>query len=76
MILVEDLVESVMKCVGIVEWMVLGSCKGFDLELLCFNYLFMGFDVLVILGDYVILDVGIGVVYIVSGYGLDDFVIG
>ncbi|MCU6172551.1 class I tRNA ligase family protein, partial [Enterobacter bugandensis] len=53
LILAEDLVESVMKRVGIAEWTVLGSCKGSDLELLRFNHPFMGFDVPAILGDHV-----------------------
>lgn len=75
-ILVKDLVESVMQCIGVIDYIIFGMVKGVEFELLCFIYLFMGFDVLVIFGDYVILDVGIGVVYIVFGYGLDDYVIG
>lgn len=40
------------------------------------SYLFYDCELFVILGDYVILDVGIGLVYIVLGYGEDDYIAG
>lgn len=75
-ILAADLVESVMKRIGISEWTVLGECKGVDLELLRFNHPFMGFDVPAILGDHVTLEAGTGAVHTAPGHGPDDFVIG
>lgn len=76
LILAADLVESVMKRVGITRWAVLGDCKGADLELMRFTHPFMGFDVPAILGDHVTLDAGTGAVHTAPGHGPDDFVIG
>ena len=76
MILAEDLVEDVMKTVGISEWQVVGQCTGSELELLRFNHPFMGFDVPVILGDHVTLDAGTGAVHTAPGHGPEDYVIG
>ncbi|QHA86672.1 isoleucine--tRNA ligase [Serratia rhizosphaerae] len=75
LILAEDLVTSVMKRAGITDWTVLGSCQGADLELLCFQHPFMGFDVPAIMGDHVTLDAGTGAVHTAGGHGPDDFVI-
>ncbi|HID8412711.1 TPA: isoleucine--tRNA ligase [Serratia marcescens] len=75
LILAAELVESVMKRAGIIEWTVLGSCKGADLELLRFNHPFMDFDVPAILGEHVTLDAGTGAVHTAGGHGPDDFVI-
>ncbi|WP_100159176.1 isoleucine--tRNA ligase [Proteus columbae] len=75
-ILATDLVEGVMKRIGVTSWAVLGECKGADLELLRFNHPFMGFDVPAILGDHVTLDAGTGAVHTAPGHGPDDFVIG
>ncbi|MEG7446597.1 class I tRNA ligase family protein, partial [Providencia stuartii] len=75
-ILAADLVEHVMKRIGVTDWAVLGECKGSDLELLRFNHPFMGFDVPAILGDHVTLDAGTGAVHTAPGHGPDDFVIG
>ncbi|WP_279024284.1 isoleucine--tRNA ligase [Gibbsiella quercinecans] len=76
LILAGELVESVMKRVGITHWQVLGSCKGAALELLRFQHPFMGFDVPAILGEHVTLDAGTGAVHTAPGHGPDDFVIG
>ncbi len=75
LILVEELVESVMKRANINEWKVLSSCKGADLELLRFHHPFMNFDVPVILGKHVMLDIGTGALHTAGGHGPDDFVI-
>ncbi|ANI30880.1 isoleucine--tRNA ligase [Yersinia entomophaga] len=76
LILAADLVESVMKRAGIIEWTVLGNCQGADLELLRFRHPFLDFDVPAILGDHVTLDAGTGAVHTAPGHGPDDFVIG
>lgn len=62
-ILAADLVEDVMKTVGIESWKVLSECEGSALELLRFEHPFMGFDVPAILGDHVTLDAGTGAVH-------------
>ncbi|MEE3651849.1 MULTISPECIES: isoleucine--tRNA ligase [unclassified Brenneria] len=76
LILAADLVESVMKRIGVSHWIVLGECSGRDLELLRFQHPFMGFDVPAILGDHVTLDAGTGAVHTAPGHGPDDYVIG
>nr|WP_113865445.1 isoleucine--tRNA ligase [Brenneria salicis]NMN90488.1 isoleucyl-tRNA synthetase [Brenneria salicis ATCC 15712 = DSM 30166]RBP64815.1 isoleucyl-tRNA synthetase [Brenneria salicis ATCC 15712 = DSM 30166]RLM31542.1 isoleucine--tRNA ligase [Brenneria salicis ATCC 15712 = DSM 30166] len=76
LILAADLVESVMKRIGIDHWQVLGECQGSDLELLRFRHPFMGFEVPAILGDHVTLDAGTGAVHTAPGHGPDDYVIG
>lgn len=75
-IVASDLIEHVMKRIGVTQWDVLGECKGADLELLRFNHPFMGFDVPAILGDHVTLDAGTGAVHTAPGHGPDDYVIG
>lgn len=50
--------------------------KGKDFENIIVEYLLYGRDFFVMFGEYVIIDVGIGCVYIVLGYGEDDFIIG
>ncbi|UDG79334.1 Isoleucine--tRNA ligase [Candidatus Ecksteinia adelgidicola] len=74
-ILATDLVESVMKRIGVDKWIILGSCKGTDLESLRFYHPFMDFDVPIILSDHVMLDVGTGAVHTAGGHGQDDFII-
>lgn len=75
-ILAADMVESVMARVGVKHWAVLGSVKGNAMEQLRFCHPFMEFDVPVILGQHVTLDVGTGVVHTAPGHGPDDYVIG
>ncbi|MFJ5438830.1 isoleucine--tRNA ligase [Pectobacterium brasiliense] len=75
LILAADLVESVMKRIGVTQWIVLGDCKGADLELLRFKHPFLGFDVPAILGEHVTLDAGTGAVHTAGGHGPDDYVI-
>lgn len=74
-ILAADLVETVMKRLDIKVWKILGSCSGSDLELLRCQHPFMDFDVPIILGDHVKLDLGTGAVHTAPGHGLEDFVI-
>ncbi|MEX0424281.1 isoleucine--tRNA ligase [Providencia rettgeri] len=76
LILAADLVEEVMKTIGVEAWAVLGECEGSALELLRFNHPFMGFDVPAILGDHVTLDAGTGAVHTAPGHGPEDYVVG
>ncbi|KHN53266.1 isoleucine--tRNA ligase [Pectobacterium fontis] len=75
LILAADLVESVMKRIGVTQWIVLSDCKGVDLELLRFKHPFLNFDVPAILGEHVTLDAGTGAVHTAGGHGPDDYVI-
>ena len=75
LILASDLVESVMKRIGVSDYTILGTVKGAELELLRFTHPFMGFDVPAILGDHVTLDAGTGAVHTAGGHGPDDYVI-
>ncbi|MGL9733416.1 MAG: isoleucine--tRNA ligase [Symbiopectobacterium sp.] len=75
LILAAELVDSVMARLGVTNWTVLGDCRGSYLELLRFKHPFLNFDVPVILGDHVMLDVGTGAVHTAGGHGPDDYVI-
>jgi isoleucyl-tRNA synthetase len=76
LILAADLVECVMKRVGVESWTVLGACKGEDLELLHFKHPFFDFTVPIVLGEHVTLDAGTGAVHTAPGHGPDDYVVG
>lgn len=76
LILAADLVESVMKQVGIEQWQVLGSCKGEALELLHFKHPFFDFTSPIVLGSHVTLDAGTGAVHTAPGHGSDDYIVG
>ncbi|MGP4123629.1 MAG: isoleucine--tRNA ligase [Sodalis sp. (in: enterobacteria)] len=74
-ILAANLVDSTMARVGIMRWTALGSAKGSELEFLRFSHPFMGFDVPVVLGQYVTLNAGTGAVHIAPAHGPDDYII-
>ncbi|WP_455812491.1 isoleucine--tRNA ligase [Pseudomonas graminis] len=76
LILAKDMVESVMKRVGIAAWTVLGEAKGADLELMGFQHPFLGHTSPVVLGEHVTLEAGTGAVHTAPGHGPDDYVIG
>lgn len=76
LILAKDMVESVMKRVGIASWTVLGEAKGADLELMGFQHPFLGHTSPVVLGEHVTLEAGTGAVHTAPGHGPDDYVIG
>ncbi|MFK8260418.1 isoleucine--tRNA ligase [Erwinia sp. AnSW2-5] len=76
LILAKEMVESVMKRVGVAAWTVLGEAKGADLELMGFQHPFLGHTSPVVLGEHVTLEAGTGAVHTAPGHGPDDFVIG
>lgn len=76
LILAKDMVESVMKRVGVAAWTVLGEAKGADLELMGFQHPFLGHTSPVVLGEHVTLEAGTGAVHTAPGHGPDDYVIG
>lgn len=75
LVMARELVESVMKNIGIEDYEILASCNGAALEHLKFHHPFYDFDVPVILGKHVTLDAGTGCVHTAGGHGLDDYAV-
>lgn len=65
-----------MICYGVEDFREVVICIGVVLDKFKVNYLFFDFEVFFILGEYVIIDLGMGCVYIVFVYGVDDFNVG
>ncbi|WP_345830446.1 isoleucine--tRNA ligase [Erwinia sp. HDF1-3R] len=76
LILAKELVESVMKRIGVAEWQVLGEVKGAALELMTFQHPFLALTSPVVLGEHVTVEAGTGAVHTAPGHGPDDYVIG
>ncbi|MCK0527296.1 isoleucine--tRNA ligase [Anaerobiospirillum sp. NML120449] len=76
-IMAQDLVEGVMKTVGVAEedYSIAATCKGKDLELLKFQHPFLDITVPVVLGNHVTLEAGTGCVHTAGGHGLDDYAV-
>lgn len=76
LVIVVVFVECVLCCYGVQEVVVYGYVVGVVLENLLLVYLFyFQCDILLFNGVYVFDEDGIGVVYIVLGYGQEDFVV-
>ncbi|CAO95758.1 isoleucine--tRNA ligase [Erwinia tasmaniensis] len=76
LILAKDMVDSVMKRVGVTQWTVLGDVQGAALELMGFQHPFLAHVSPVVLGEHVTLEAGTGAVHTAPGHGPDDYVIG
>src|SRR6202522_2880855 len=76
LILASELVDSVMKSLGIAYWVQIATVKGAALENLALQHPFYDRQVPVILGDHVTLDAGTGAVHTSPGHGLEDYVVG
>ncbi|ADP10076.1 isoleucyl-tRNA synthetase [Erwinia sp. Ejp617] len=76
LILAKDMVDSVMKRVGVTQWTVLGNVQGAALELMGFQHPFLAHVSPVVLGEHVTLEAGTGAVHTAPGHGPDDYVIG
>lgn len=74
--MVIELIEIVVKEIEWVDYKMFCMVRGLEFECVVVEYLIYKCDLLVVFGDYVIMDVGIGCVYIVLGYGEDDFIVG
>ena len=74
-IIASELVEGVMKTIGIGEddYSVLAVCAGAALENLRFHHPFYELTVPVVLGNHVTLEAGTGCVHTAGGHGLDDY---
>ena len=75
-LLAEELVDEVMKTVGIERFERVGSWKGSELEGVVCRHPFYDRESPVILGDHVTLDAGTGCVHTAPGHGEEDFLLG
>jgi isoleucyl-tRNA synthetase len=76
LVVASELVEPVMKAIGIADWTLISAVKGAALEHLLLRHPFYDRQVPVVLGEYVTLDTGTGAVHTAPGHGLDDYVVG
>ena len=72
-IIAKALLESVMQAAKILDYSVLASFKGEELERMTTYHPFLPRESLVILGDHVTLESGTGCVHTAPGHGVDDF---
>ncbi|WP_108026031.1 isoleucine--tRNA ligase [Melghirimyces profundicolus] len=76
LLLAEELVDDVMKRVGIDHYERTATFKGADLEGVVCRHPFYDRESPVILGDHVTLDAGTGCVHTAPGHGAEDFELG
>jgi isoleucyl-tRNA synthetase len=76
LILASELVDSVMKSLGIAYWVQIATVKGAALENVLLQHPFYDRQVPVVLGEHVTLDAGTGAVHTAPGHGLDDYIVG
>jgi isoleucyl-tRNA synthetase len=76
LLLASELIEPVLKTLGVTSWTLLGEAKGAALEHVDLLHPFYPRHVPVILGDHVTLDTGTGAVHTSPGHGLDDYIVG
>jgi isoleucyl-tRNA synthetase len=72
-VMVKDLVDSVMKEIGSTDYHIVKEVVGRDLEGIQYYHPLFKRTSPVILGNYVTLDSGTGLVHIAPGHGEDDF---
>jgi isoleucyl-tRNA synthetase len=76
LVLANELVDPVMKALGIADWILISAVKGAALEHLLLCHPFYDRQVPVVLGEHVTLDAGTGAVHTAPGHGLDDYIVG
>ncbi len=76
LVLAGELVDALMKSLGVAEWSSIATVKGAALEHLLLRHPFYERQVPVVLGEYVTLDAGTGAVHTAPGHGLDDYIVG
>jgi len=72
-LIANDLVETVTKNFGWDDYKVVKLYKGMVLENLRYRHPFLDREGIFVLGDYVTLDAGTGLVHTAPGHGSDDF---
>lgn len=75
-IVLKELFLKLVEKLGFLYIKVFKEFKGSILEFMNYKYLLYDCVSLIILGEYVIVEDGIGLVYIVFGYGEDDYFVG
>jgi isoleucyl-tRNA synthetase len=76
LVLAGELVEAVMKSLGVAEWASIATVKGAALEHMLLRHPFYDRQVPVVLGEHITLDAGTGAVHTAPGHGLDDYTVG
>ncbi len=76
LVLASELIDAVMKTLGVSQWSLIAAAKGAALEHLLLAHPFYERQVPVVLGDHVTLDAGTGAVHTAPGHGLDDYNVG
>ncbi|WP_225639468.1 isoleucine--tRNA ligase [Candidatus Profftia sp. (ex Adelges kitamiensis)] len=76
LIIATNLVNKVMKSIGNTFWVILGSCKGINLEKQYVRHPFMSFNVPIVLSKHVMREEGTGAVHIAPAHGPDDYIVG
>jgi isoleucyl-tRNA synthetase len=76
LVLASELIDAVVKAIGIADWSLVATTKGAALEHLLLRHPFYDRQVPVVLGDHVTLDAGTGAVHTAPGHGLDDYIVG
>ncbi len=76
LVLASELIDAVMKSLGIANWSLVATAKGAALEHMLLRHPFYDRQVPVVLGDHVTLDAGTGAVHTAPGHGLDDYNVG
>ncbi|MEG2295406.1 MAG: isoleucine--tRNA ligase [Oscillospiraceae bacterium] len=74
-IIAKELVQATMKVASILNYEVIATCLGKELEKIVCSHPFLERDSLVILGDHVTLESGTGCVHTAPGHGVDDFLV-
>ena len=72
-LIAEDLLEQVLKAIGVSDYKVIRTAKGSELEGAVFAHPIYGRDSVVVLANYVTLTEGTGVVHTAPGHGREDF---
>ena len=76
LILAEDLLATVMKRFGIVDYKILNKALGKNLENIICQHPFLNRQVPIILGEHVTTEAGTGAVHTAPAHGQDDYVVG
>jgi isoleucyl-tRNA synthetase len=72
-IIAQQLTQSVTKTFGWTDWNVVKTFKGTAFEHLRYRHAFLPREGVIVLGDYVTVDAGTGLVHTAPGHGADDF---
>ncbi|UCD72258.1 MAG: isoleucine--tRNA ligase [Syntrophobacterales bacterium] len=75
-IVAEALLEEVMMKLGVKAYRVLGTFSGATVEGMKCHHPFIDRESILIVGDFVTLDVGTGCVHIAPGHGQEDYEVG